>query len=129
MNMIHRWNRRLASATALRYTGSLLLGALIVGCAPKVSIAVQADVATESAPAESFGIWYVPGSLITVPRGIRDDYLSQIRNLENWPSVHANTAVFKQFIESLYDDKYSDAELKQLATFAREAGLKYEFEM
>lgn len=86
-------------------------------------------MATESALSENLGIWYGPGSLNTVTRGIRDDYLSEVTKLENWPTVYANTAVFKQFIESLYDDKYSDAELKQLATFAREAGLKCAFEI
>ena len=127
--MIHLLNHRLASASPLRCTGSLLLAALIVGCSPKVSTVVQADVATESALSENLGIWYGPGSLNTVTRGIRDDYVSQMTNLENWPTVYANTAVFKQFIESLGGDKYSDAELKQLATFTREAGLKCAFEI
>jgi len=129
MNMNHLLNHRLASASPLKCIASLLLAALIVGCSQKTPTVVQADVATEYAPSESLGIWYGPGSLNTVTRGIRDDYLSQMTNLENWPTVYANTAVFKQFIESLYDDKYSDAELKQLATFAREAGLKCAFEI
>jgi len=75
------------------------------------------------------GIWYGPASLNTVTRGIRDDFMEQFTNTDNWPTVYGETAVFKQFIESLGGNKYSDEELKQLATFTREAGLKCAFEI
>ena len=127
MNTIFPFNSRLT--TVLRCTASLLLAACIVGCAPKPSADEKAVDATGSARGDSLGIWYGPGSLNTVTRGIRDDFIGQVTDLENWPTVSANTAVFKQFIESLSENKYSDVELQQLATFIREAGLKCAFEI
>ena len=129
MNMIDLLNRRSAITTTLKCTGSLLLAAVIVGCAPKPTTDAKSADVTETARAEGLGVWYGPGSLNTVTRGIRDDYVSQLTDLENWPTVYANTAVYKQFIESLGGNKYSDAELQQLATFTREAGLKCAFEI
>lgn len=131
VNTIFPVNLRLTSV--LRCTGSLLLAAFIaafiVGCAPKPSANAKANVATESARGDSLGIWYGPGSLNTVTRGIRDDYIEQVTDLDNWPTVYANTVVLKQFIESLDGNKYSDEALQQLAAFAREAGLKCAFEI
>lgn len=84
---------------------------------------------THSTDNEFLGIWYGPGSLNTVTRGIRDDFIEQVTHSENWPTVYAHTAVFKQFIESLGGNKYSDEELRQLASFLREAGIKCAFEI
>jgi hypothetical protein len=109
--------------------GSLLLAAVIIGCAPESSGDAKPVDAAESAGGDSLGIWYGPGSLNTVTRGIRDDYLEQITDTNNWPTVSANTVVFKQFIESLYGNRYSDEALKELADFTREAGLKCAFEI
>ncbi|MEA2068059.1 MAG: hypothetical protein U9P12_02550 [Verrucomicrobiota bacterium] len=74
-------------------------------------------------------VWYGPATLNTVTRGIRDDFLEQFTNTNNWPAVYGKTTVFKQFIETLGGEKYSDAQLKKLATFSREAGLKCAFEI
>ena len=96
----------------------LVLAGVLVGCAsaePKRSVGL--------------GVWYGPASLNTVTRGIRDDFLVQFTDTDNWPTVYGETAVFKQFIESLSGEKYSDEELKQLAKFTREAGLKCAFEI
>ncbi len=109
--------------------GSLLLAAVIIGCAHESSVDARPVGATESARGDSLGIWYGPGSLNTVTRGIRDDFLGQVTDTNNWPTVYRETAVFKQFIESLNGSKYSDGELEQLASFAREAGLKCAFEI
>ena len=125
--MISRFN--LPFTASLRFMGSLLLAAVIIGCAPESSGDAKPVDATVSAPSESLGIWYGPGSLNTVTRGIRDDFLEQITDTNNWPTVYGETAVFKQFIESLSENKYSDEALKQLASFAREAGLKCAFEI
>ena len=58
--------------------------------------------------------WYGPGSLNTVTRGIRDDFIKQLSGPENWPMVRRHTSVFKQFIESLYRPDYSEKELAEL---------------
>lgn len=74
-------------------------------------------------------VWYGPGSLNTVTREIRDDFLEQVTDTNNWPTVHARASVFKQFIESLSGEKYSDEELEKLALFTRDAELKCAFEI
>ena len=79
--------------------------------------------------AEEIPVWYGPATLNTVTRGIRDDFLEQFTDTNNWPTVYARTSVFKQFIETLGGKKYSDEQLKTLATFSREAGLKCAFEI
>jgi len=114
----------------------LASAALLTGCDPLQSTkpptpSDQEAVKTpeESAPPPGLGVWYGPGSLNTVTRGIRDDFLEQVTDTNNWPTVHRHTAVFKQFIESLGGDKYSDEDLKKLAAFTREAGLKCAFEI
>jgi hypothetical protein len=91
----------------------LMLTGLLTGCA----------VAKETP------VWYGPSTLNTVTRGIRDDFLEQVTDTNNWPAVYARTSVFKQFIETLGGKKYSDEELKKLAAFTREAGLKCAFEI
>ncbi len=96
----------------------LMLASLLTGCAP-----------AESPRSTGVGIWYGPATLNTVTRGIRDDFLEQFTDTNNWPTVYRHTDVFKQFIESLGGKKYSDEELKQLAIFTREAGLKCAFEI
>lgn len=120
--MIFPFNKGIT--TTLRCTASLLLAAVAIGCAPK-----QSAEATDAVREDSLGVWYGPGSLNTVTRGIRDDFLEQVTDTNNWPTVYGETAVFKQFIESLSENKYSDKELKQLATFTRKAGLKCAFEI
>ena len=120
--MIFPFNKGIT--TTLRCIASLLLAAVVIGCAPK-----QAVEATDAVREDPLGIWYGPGSLNTVTRGIRDDFLEQVTDTNNWPTVYGETAVFKQFIESLSENKYSDKELKQLATFTRKAGLKCAFEI
>jgi hypothetical protein len=114
----------------------LASAALLTGCDPLQSTkpptpSDQEAVKTpeESAPPPSLGIWYGPGALNTVTRGIRDDFLEQVTDTNNWPTVYRHTAVFKQFVETLGGDKYSDDDLKRLATFTREAGLKCAFEI
>ena len=89
------------------------------------------DVSQEGSP----GIWYGPGSINTVVRGLRDDFMSQVTHKENWPVVHQNTAVFKQFIETLYlyprvgERCYSDEALKRLAGFVTASGFESAFEV
>jgi len=90
-----------------------LLTSLIAGCAQ----------------AAETPVWYGPATLNTVTRGIRDDFLEQFTDTNNWPTVYARTSVFKQFIETLGGNKYSDEQLKELATFTRKAGLKCAFEI
>jgi len=91
----------------------LMLTSLLAGCARAVDVPV----------------WYGPSTLNTVTRGIRDDFLEQFTDTNNWPTVYRHTDVFKQFIETLGGKKYSDEELKKLAAFTREAGLKCAFEI
>ncbi len=79
--------------------------------------------------AEQPPVWYGPATLNTVTRGIRDDFLDQFTNTNNWPVVYRHTTVFKQFIETLGENKYSDEQLNELATFTRDAGLKCAFEI
>ena len=97
---------------------TLVLAGLLAGCS-------SAGLPRSS----GLGVWYGPASLNTATRGIRDDFLEQFTDMKNWPTVYRETVVFKQFIESLSGKKYSDEELKQLATFTREAGLKCAFEI
>lgn len=96
----------------------VVLAGMLIGCSSAGGLA-------------SFGseLWYGPATLNTVTRGIRDDFLEQFTDTNNWPMVYEKTAVFKQFIETLGGKKYSDEELKQLAAFTREAGLKCAFEI
>lgn len=81
------------------------------------------------------GIWYGPGSINTVERGLRADFMAQVTDKNNWPTVYKNTAVFKQFIETLYlfpkhgDRCYSDKELKRLAEFVTGSGFQSAFEV
>ncbi len=94
-----------------------------------------------STPAEdnspSLDIWYGPASLDTVTRGVRDDFIDQVTDTNNWPTVYGQTKVFKQFIEPLYPSPrpmtgrppYTDEELERLASFINEAGLKTAFEI
>jgi hypothetical protein len=99
------------------------------GCSQPATDSKKKTEPKHSTDSESLGLWYGPGSLNTVTRGIRDDFIEQVTNSENWPSVYAHTAVFKQFIESLAGDKYSDEELRKLASFLREAGIECAFEI
>ena len=115
----------------------------LAGCAPTepakpvetaqveraASIEEAAETVKPKPRSAGLGVWYGPASLNTVTRGIRDDFLEQFTDTDNWPTVYGETAVFKQFIESLGGTKYSNEELKQLATFTREAGLKCAFEI
>jgi hypothetical protein len=79
---------------------------------------------------DSLGIWYGPASMdYAKGRIIRSDFIEQITDTENWPTVYGQTAVFKQFIESLGGNKYRDDDLATLATFLREAGIKNAFEI
>jgi hypothetical protein len=81
-------------------------------------------------------VWYSPITIDTVTRGVRPAFVETFTEVENWKTTYKNTAVFKQYIETLYPGgnpstgakRYSDEELKQLATFVREAGLKCAFE-
>ncbi len=86
---------------------------------------------------ENLSIWYGPGSIHTVTRAIRDDFLDQVTHKENWPTVYSHTKVFKQFIESLYPEprpatgrpRYREEELRRLADFANQNGLQCAFEI
>ena len=112
---------------------ALLAGlALVAGCGVSpVAKSGRPDAVDEG----SLGIWYGPGSINTVTRGLRDDFMSQVTDKSNWPVVHANTVVFKQFIETLYPRRksgapcYSDATLKRLAGFVTGSGFKSAFEV
>ena len=124
--MIDFMNRTISRAAVL--TTSLVLAASC-GVMPASDGGKQND----SEPG-SLGIWYGPGSINTVTRALRDDFMPQVTDKRNWPVVHANTAVFKQFIETLYPRRkrgepcYSDATLKRLAEFVTGSGFKSAFE-
>lgn len=89
-----------------------------------------------SASQQDAQIWYGPGTLNTVTRGIRDDFLQQFTDVKNWKTTYQEQPVFKQFIETIYPQtlastgrpRYTDQDLARLAKFTREAGLKCAFE-
>jgi hypothetical protein len=107
----------------------VVLAGLLTGCAPTDPAKTAAPDVVEPARSTGLGVWYGPATLNTVTRGIRDDFMEQFTDIGNWPTVYRETAVFKQFIETLGGNKYSDTQLKELATFTREAGLKCAFEI
>ncbi len=120
-------NRAISRAAVL---ASGLVLAASCGFSPASDDGKQNEVADGA-----LGIWYGPGSINTVVRGLRSDFLSQVTNKRNWPVVHKNTAVFKQFIETLYlfpregERCYSDEELKRLAAFVVGSGFECAFEV
>jgi len=100
-------------------SASLVCGVTLAGCT------------AERKSSDSLNIWYGPGSINTVDRTLRSDFIEQVTNTENWPTVYNNTVVFKQFIETMYPKKgfYSDEQLKKMADFVNKAGLKTAFEV
>jgi len=116
----------LPSIILQKYTRSVLV---FFAKKSRSSIVVLVMLMAGCTPAEQASVWYGPATLNTVTRGIRDDFMSQFTDTNNWPTVYQQTAVFKQFIETLSGNKYSDDELKELATFTQEAGLKCAFEI
>jgi len=99
-------------------SASLVCGVALAGCT------------VEKKSSDSLNIWYGPGSINTVDRTLRSDFIEQVTNTKNWPTVYKNTVVFKQFIETMYPNKgfYSDEQLKTMADFVNKAGLKTAFE-
>jgi len=101
-----------------------------------VSILLTAGMVAGCARQDDPVVWYGPATLNTVTRGVRDDFLDQFTNTNNWKTTYTEAGVFKQFIETLYPDnrpatgrpRYTDAELKRLAEFTKQTGLKCAFE-